>query len=134
MKIKINSMKFTRSDNTTVCTIKSEYIMDNISVNLRGLRSLIKCFNKKEIGYYNFKFTVIARTTCKSPDKFDKLIGERIAESKAKIKLGKKLKKINNILKDSLKTSEYILALNNTKFDKFIAVEEKHIKDLDPDD
>lgn len=123
-------MKFTRSNNTTVCTIKSEYIMSQNDVNLRGLRDLAKLFNIKEIGYYNFKFTVTARTTCKSPDKFDKVLGERIAESKAKIKLGKKLKRINDNLIDSLMTSEYILLSNNTKFEVFIETEKKHLKDL----
>lgn len=132
MKIKINSMKFTHSNNTTVCTIKSEYIMSQNDVNLRGLRDLAKYLNVKEIG--DFKFTVTARTTCKSPDKFDKILGERIAESKAKIKLGKKLKRINSNLINSLMTSVYMFSLNNAKFEVFIETEKKHLKDLDSND
>lgn len=134
MKIKINSMKFTCSNNTTVCTIKSEYRLDWHEINNRGRINVVNKLGTKDCGLNDISITVTARTTCKSPDKFDKLTGERIAESKAKIKLGKKLKKINNILKDSLETSAYVLALNDAKFNRFIAVEENHLKDLDPND
>ncbi len=134
MKIKINSMKFTRSNNTTVCVIKSEYYIDWNEANTRGNINVAKQLNVVQRSLNGLEVTVTARTTCKSPDKFDKILGERIAESKAKIKLGKKLQKINKIFKDGLTTAAYVLALNDAKFNRFIAVEEKHIKDLDPND
>ena len=131
MKIKINSMKFKHSGKTTVCVIKSVYKLDWNEVNIRSKRNV-----KKQLGLHEdalndvFNITVVGKTTCKFPDKFNKVLGERIAESKAKIKLGEKLQKINDIIKDALATSIYMIATNDSKFNKFITVEKKHLNDL----
>jgi len=130
MKIRINLMKFKHSDKTTVCVIKSEYCIDWNEANTRGNINVAKQLNVTQRSLNGLEVVVTARTTCKSPDKFDKVLGERIAESKAKIKLGKKLKKINDIFKESLETSIDILTENDSKFNRFISIEKKHLNDL----
>lgn len=106
-----------KKKNTVTCILNCSYLYD-----------LHDHIPQKHYEIYNRNFIACGVARCNSKDTFNKVIGKRIAESKAKTKAYsiyiKKLQKVKHLLFKSQQVIDYNISVMND----FINREEKHYK------
>ena len=131
MKIRFGIPEFRRfQEKVTKCSMTVDVIDCNKDV-LKNLR-LFEFLNETciEVGETSFGFEVEAITKCSPKDDFDKVVGERVAESKATIKA---LKVINAVLTKGEKALRKSLVQNSNdllRLEDIMLREKKHLTNL----
>lgn len=131
MKIRFGVPEFRIfQEKVTKCNMTVDVVDCNKDV-LKNLR-LFEFLNETciEVGETSFGFTVEAITKCSPKDYFDKVVGERVAESKATIKA---LKVINAVLTEGEKALRKSLVQNSNdllRLEDIMLREKKHLTNL----
>ena len=131
MKIRFGIPEFRRfQERVTKCNMTVDVIDCNKDV-LKNLR-LFEFLNETciEVGETSFGFEVEAITKCSPKDTLDKVVGERVAESKATIKA---LKVINAVLTKGEKALRKSLVQNSNdllRLEDIMLREKKHLTNL----
>lgn len=131
MKIKFGVPEFRRfQEKVTKCTLAVDVVGCNKDV-LKKLK-LFEFLNETfiEVGETSFSFEVQAVTKCSPKDTLDKVVGERVAESKATIKA---LKVIKAVLTEGEKTLRKSLVQNSNdllRLEDIMKGEKKHLTNL----
>lgn len=131
MKIRFGIPEFRIfQEKATKCNMTVDVIDCNKDV-LKNLR-LFEFLNETciEVGETSFGFEVEATTKCSPKDTFDKVVGERVAESKATIKA---LKVINAVLTKGEKALRKSLVQNSNdllRLEDIMRREQKHLTNL----
>lgn len=113
MKIKFNNPIFYQNDTTIVCKLNVQFdavpdLNEYFNWNLFDFSKIHSKYKNIKPNYKGFSFSVVGKAKLCPGDIFDKTVGERLAESKAK-------EKAFNIIVDVLeKYQNYIYNIQNT--------------------
>lgn len=134
MKTNIDFLSTKFNENTGVdkqikCEIVARVMIEKLPISRAEFVNVI-CKRQPEISPSG-TFTCVAKTTCKPTDKYDKTVGQRIAETKAQQKVYAKASMIYNTIARYLqqKASDMDILVVNCYFSQRQAI--KHVEMLD---
>lgn len=136
MKAKILDIKrFQNEDNqTSVCVIKSVIPFPNeeIVMSFKDLEKIIKKFKSSDmtLDMRGITISTVGVARLAKEDTFDKLIGKRVAESKAKKALFNAIMRLNRELRLFYLTKMEATTKNMERYLELAEKESDHIKEL----
>ena len=109
-------------------SILEEQVRREGEVTIVTLTAEVRCSDPREFMLINGGFVAEGYATCYKEDKFDELLGRRLARSRAYKTL---YKKVNSAYKEAIRSVEASLRISDESMNKYIRAIDAQDRDID---